>query len=125
LLPRVTVVTPNLPEAARLLSEPMATDEKAMIEQARRILCLGPEAVLLKGGHAGGEEAVDLLITSDNAPILIRTSRINGVLRGTGCALSSAIAASLALQASLPQACEQAKHYVWNQLQRSALLSLR
>ena len=124
LLPRVTLVTPNLPEAARLLSERQATEEEALIEQARGILRFGPEAVLLKGGHGAGEEAVDLFVTGNNAPVRIRTPRINGVLRGTGCALSSAIAASLALQASLPQACERAKHYVWNQLQRSASLSL-
>ena len=61
-LPLATLVTPNVPEVAALLGEPVATDEAELIEQGRRLLELGCRAILLKGGHAVGEEAVDLLI---------------------------------------------------------------
>jgi hydroxymethylpyrimidine/phosphomethylpyrimidine kinase len=121
LIPRVTIVTPNLPEGAILLSEDPATDVPMMISQAQRLLCLGSRAVLLKGGHATGVEAVDVLSTAANlAPVLFRGPRVNAVLRGTGCALSSAIAASLAAQVPLAAACERAKGYVLRALQRGA-----
>ena len=63
LIPRAMMVTPNLPEAARLLGEPVAADRAAMEAQAKQLLALGPHAVLVKGGHAGGEESADFLLT--------------------------------------------------------------
>jgi hydroxymethylpyrimidine/phosphomethylpyrimidine kinase len=120
LLPRVTLVTPNLPEAARLLAENAATDDGQMIEQAQRILGFGSQAVLLKGGHALGQEAVDVLVTASDTPVRLRAARVDGALRGTGCALSSAIAANLALQMPLVVACERAKAHVWSLLQQAA-----
>src|SRR5215207_6080615 len=65
LIPRALIVTPNLPEAAALLDEPVAEDEAAMRRQAERLLALGPRAVLVKGGHAAGRESVDLLLAAD------------------------------------------------------------
>jgi hydroxymethylpyrimidine/phosphomethylpyrimidine kinase len=91
-----------------------------MIEQAQRILGFGSKAVLLKGGHAWGEEAVDILVTASDAPVRLCAARVGGALRGTGCALSSAIAANLALQVPLIPACERAKAYVWSLFQQAA-----
>jgi hydroxymethylpyrimidine/phosphomethylpyrimidine kinase len=116
LLPRVTLITPNLPEAAVLLDEAAAADESIMIDQARRLLRLGPQAVLIKGGHAAGEESVDVLITASSPPLRMGAARVNTTLRGTGCALSSAIAASLAMKITLAAACERAKGYVLGEL---------
>src|SRR3712207_1542329 len=62
LIPRALVVTPNLPEAAAILDEPVAQDEAAMRAQAERILALGPRAVLVKGGHAEGSASTDILV---------------------------------------------------------------
>jgi hydroxymethylpyrimidine/phosphomethylpyrimidine kinase len=121
LIPRVTIVTPNLLESAILLGDDPATDVPMMISQAQRLLCLGSRAVLLKGGHATGVEAVDVLSTTASlAPVLFRGPRVNAVLRGTGCALSSAIAGSLAAGVPLAAACESAKGYVLRELQRAS-----
>jgi hydroxymethylpyrimidine/phosphomethylpyrimidine kinase len=112
LIPLAEIVTPNLPEAAALLDEPVAIDEETMLAQGKRILAMGPRAVLIKGGHAEGEESVDLLIEPTSvhrftAP-RIRTKNTHG----TGCTLSSAIAAGLAKGLSLHPAVEAAKTYV-------------
>jgi hydroxymethylpyrimidine/phosphomethylpyrimidine kinase len=126
LLPLTTLVTPNVPEIAALLGEPVACDESEWIEQGRRLLKFGSTAVLLKGGHASGEEAVDLLIShrshpggADDAALSIEritARRVPGMSRGTGCALASGIAASLASGASLIEACQRAKDYVLEQM---------
>lgn len=117
LMPRVTLITPNLPEAAELLEEEVAIGEAAMLDQAHRLLRFGAQAVLLKGGHGTGSESVDVLVAQSNPPVCMRATRTNATLRGTGCALSSAIAAGLALKLPLPAACERAKAYVWAKLQ--------
>jgi hydroxymethylpyrimidine/phosphomethylpyrimidine kinase len=111
LFPRVTVLTPNIPEAAVLVSAAVATSEPELITQAQRILDYGVQAVLLKGGHGEGEESVDLLISRTNIERLV-SARVRGASRGTGCALASAIAAGLASSASLSDASEHAKRYV-------------
>jgi hydroxymethylpyrimidine/phosphomethylpyrimidine kinase len=120
LIPRVTLLTPNLAEAQRVLLEEAASNEASMVAQAKRLLCLGPQAVLLKGGHAIGSESVDVLVGDACEPVCMRASRVRVELRGTGCALSSAIAASLALEMSMPAACEVAKAYVLGKLRRAA-----
>jgi hydroxymethylpyrimidine/phosphomethylpyrimidine kinase len=112
LFPLITLVTPNLPEAARLLDEEPVTDEKAVIEQAIRIQRLGARAVLLKGGHGTGAEAVDVLISKNDPPLCLRGPRLNTAARGTGCALSSAISVLLAHRLPLSTACERAKDFV-------------
>lgn len=116
LFPRATIVMPNVPEAAMLLGEDPATSEPAFIAQARRLLALGPRAVLLKGGHADGEEAVDLLISGNGVVQRIASVRVPAIHRGTGCALASAIAAGLASGTALVEACQQAKRYVVDML---------
>lgn len=117
LMPRVSLVTPNLPEAAALLEEEVATSEAGMLDHAQRLLRFDVQAVLLKGGHATGEESVDVLVTLSDPPIYMRAARRAATLRGTGCALSSAIAAGLALKMPLGAACERAKAYVWSEIQ--------
>lgn len=119
LLPRVTLLTPNLPEAATLLQTYVATNETEMIEQAQRLLQLGAQAVLMKGGHATGDHALDVLLSRDQQPLRLSAPRIKATMRGTGCALASAIAALLARGTSMPQACQRAKHYVLQELSNS------
>jgi hydroxymethylpyrimidine/phosphomethylpyrimidine kinase len=112
LIPRARVVTPNLPEAAALLDTGIAADEDAMRAQAERILALGAQAVLLKGGHGEGAESVDFLFDGD-ALTGIRAPRIaTRNTHGTGCTLSSAIAAGLAKGQDLTAAVVYAKDYV-------------
>jgi hydroxymethylpyrimidine/phosphomethylpyrimidine kinase len=119
LFPRATLVTPNVPEAAALLGEDSATDESVLLGQARRLLALGPEAVLLKGGHAAGEEAVDWLVSANSSVLRIASPRLCATQRGTGCALASVIAAGLASGASIGEACQRAKRYVSELLQQA------
>jgi hydroxymethylpyrimidine/phosphomethylpyrimidine kinase len=116
LFPRATLVTPNVPEAAALLDENIATSEGALIEQARSLLALGPQAVLLKGGHMNGQEAVDLLVRENRGVQRIAAARLRATSRGTGCALASATAAGLVSGMSLLEACRQAKRYVMQML---------
>jgi len=117
LFPRAALVTPNVPEVAALLGESVAVDEAELIEQGRCLLKYGPAAVLLKGGHATGENAVDLLIRGPQEAIeRILSERQSGSSRGTGCALATAIAAGLAIGKSLPEACREAKSYVLQML---------
>jgi hydroxymethylpyrimidine/phosphomethylpyrimidine kinase len=111
LLPRALIVTPNLPEAAALLDEEAAADEPGMLRQAGRLISLGAHAVLMKGGHAGGPESADLLVTA-TASLRVSSERIaTRNTHGTGCTLSAAIAAGLAKGLGLPEALREAKAY--------------
>jgi hydroxymethylpyrimidine/phosphomethylpyrimidine kinase len=116
LIRRVTLVTPNIPEAALLLEEAPASDELAARGQALRLLAMGSQAVLLKGGHATGDEAVDFLATPPDSVQWIASPRIKATCRGTGCSLAAAIAAGLASGLSLVDACTRAKQYVQGML---------
>ena len=121
LIPRATIVTPNLPESAILLDTEPAADEATMVTQARRLMQIGARAVLLKGGHGCGTEVVDVLsCVSSSAPVRLRAPRVDAVLRGTGCASSSAMAAWLAAGAPLAEACERARGYVLAALRRAS-----
>jgi hydroxymethylpyrimidine/phosphomethylpyrimidine kinase len=111
LLPLASVLTPNLPEAARLLKRGTIEDREAS-EAARALLALGCGAVLLKGGHGGGREAVDWLATSTGVTRLA-LPRLPGVdPHGTGCALSASLAAFLGRGFTLEEAAGAAKDYV-------------
>ena len=116
LLPLAAVLTPNIPEAASLCGASPAASPEALVAQARTLLSRGARAVLLKGGHGEGPQALDLLLSSEGAPIWLSSPRIEGRCRGTGCALASAIAASLARGASVEAACRAAKQYVLSML---------
>jgi hydroxymethylpyrimidine/phosphomethylpyrimidine kinase len=112
LFPRAQIVTPNLPEAAALLDATMARNETEMREQAERLLAFGCGAVLIKGGHAEGAESVDLLVAPNAVVRLAATRLATRNTHGTGCTLSSAIAAGLAKGLDLAAAVRQAKDYV-------------
>jgi len=112
LIPRALVLTPNLPEAAALLEEKPARDEADMRRQAERLLALGCRAVLIKGGHAEGAESVDLLVEPATCTRLAAARIATRNTHGTGCTLSSAIAAGLAKGRALADAVRDAKDYV-------------
>ena len=97
---------------------PQARDEATALEQGRELLRRGARAVLLKGGHASGPDSIDLLLTRGAPPQRLSAPRIRANLRGSGCALASAIAAYLAQNIALPDACARAKNYVTALLQR-------
>src|SRR6202045_2807636 len=112
LLPRARVVTPNIPEAAALLGDKPATDEAQMQAQAERILALGAKAVLLKGGHGSGTESIDLLVDEKSVTRLAAPRLPTRNTHGTGCTLSSAIAAGLAKGHDFAIAVRDAKDFV-------------
>lgn len=112
LIPRALVLTPNLPEAAALLEAPLAQTEGDMRDQAVRLLALGPRAVLIKGGHGGGAESVDLLVEATSFTRLAAERIATRNTHGTGCTLSSAIAAGLAKGLELSAAVREAKAFV-------------
>jgi len=112
LVPRALVITPNLPEAAALTGASVARNEEEMEIQARALLELGVPNVLIKGGHGEGEESVDLLIGEDEVVRLAAKRVPTKNTHGTGCTLSSAIAARLAKDRDLIAAIQDAKAYV-------------
>jgi hydroxymethylpyrimidine/phosphomethylpyrimidine kinase len=112
LLPLVDCLTPNLAEAAALLGEAPARSEADMARQGEALLKLGPNAVLMKGGHLEGEEAIDLLIAEGAVHRLAAPRLASKNLHGTGCTLSSAIAANIVLGATLQEAVAAAKAFV-------------
>lgn len=113
LLPLATILTPNLPEAARLLSTDMAWSEDSMLQQGETLLAFGPKAVMMKGGHGDGEDCIDFLVSEKQVPIAFRAERLaTNNTHGTGCTLSSAIAAGLAKGLDLTQAVGEAHDYL-------------
>ena len=124
LLPRAALITPNLPEAADLLGLPEAEDEATMQDHAERLMRHGAQAVLMKGGHLPGGASPDLLMTESNATWL-RAARIDSAnTHGTGCTLSSAIAARLGSGIALPDAVAQAKSYITGAIAGAGRLSV-
>jgi hydroxymethylpyrimidine/phosphomethylpyrimidine kinase len=124
LIPRAVVITPNLPEAAALLEAPLARTEPEMREQGERLLGLGPRAVLIKGGHHSGPESVDLLVEPTRMTRLAATRVDTRNTHGTGCTLSSAVAAGLANGLDLGAAVRAAKDYVTAALRAADRLSV-
>ncbi len=113
LLPLSTLVTPNLPEAAELLGGAEATDSEIAKHQGSAICALGANAVLMKGGHASGEQCDDWLIENNAEPVCFTSRRIDTKnTHGTGCTLSSAIAANLAKGQQLTEAVSNAHRYL-------------
>ena len=112
LIPLASLITPNLPEAADLLGEAVATSEAAVEDQGRRLLLLGARAVLIKGGHGQGPESTDYLIDGNGVVTLAAPRVATRNTHGTGCSLSSAIAAELAKGEPLEAAVRNAKAWV-------------
>lgn len=121
LLPLAAVITPNLPEAAVLLERPIE-GRKAMEEAVRELARLGPAAVLLKGGHLEGERCPDLLyVRQEDKATFFEARRVETRnTHGTGCTLSSAIAAGLARGLGLAEAVGRAKEYLTGALRAGA-----
>ncbi|MDR1936213.1 MAG: bifunctional hydroxymethylpyrimidine kinase/phosphomethylpyrimidine kinase [Candidatus Accumulibacter sp.] len=120
LFPRADVITPNLDEASLLVGRPLRTPED-MESAALSLLQRGARAVLLKGGHLPGDTVIDLLVSPAGGKYWMQARRIRGAnTHGTGCTLSSAIAAHLALGASLPEAVRRARDYVRRGLRAGA-----
>jgi hydroxymethylpyrimidine/phosphomethylpyrimidine kinase len=112
LLPLATLLTPNLPEAAALLDVDPAESRQAMADQAQALLALGPAAVLVKGGHLPGNQSPDVLATAGGLRWFEADRVPTANTHGTGCTLSSALAAELAEGATLQQAVAAAKAYL-------------
>lgn len=117
LLPRATILTPNLPEAEALLGERIEGVD-AMRRAAEALLRMGPAAVLLKGGHAEGPAVVDVLRTAEGERLFEDPRIETRATHGTGCTLASAIAAGLAQGLGLVDAVARARRYL-----RAAILS--
>jgi hydroxymethylpyrimidine/phosphomethylpyrimidine kinase len=112
LMPHASLVTPNLPEAAALLGEPQAQDEAAIESQGRKLLAMGCAAVLIKGGHGQGAESIDYLFSAGGMVALAAPRVATANTHGTGCSLSSAIAAGLARGEDLEIAVREAKSWI-------------
>ncbi len=124
LMGKARVITPNLPEAAALLAQAQARDEEEMKAQARQLLALGPQAVLLKGGHGSGPESVDILVEGEACTRFAAARLETKNTHGTGCTLSSAIAAGLAKKLLLVDAVSDAKAYVSAAIAAAARLEI-
>jgi hydroxymethylpyrimidine/phosphomethylpyrimidine kinase len=118
LLPVASVVTPNAAEAGTLSGIHVESLQTAR-EAAKRILDLGPGAVVVKGGHIAGNEAVDLLYDGRTFTEFSAPRSTTGLVHGTGCAFASALAAGLALGDDVPGAVQRAKTYVTGAIEHS------
>jgi len=112
LIPRASLITPNLPEAAALLDEAVAASAAAIESQGRRLMAMGTPAVLIKGGHGEGPESIDYLVTGAGVVALAAPRIATENTHGTGCSLSSAIAAGLAKGEEMETAVRNAKAWV-------------
>lgn len=113
LLPRAHVLTPNLPEAARLLGQAEADGPEAMAAQGAALCDLGARAVVMKGGHGTGATCRDLLVTRAGVQLTLEAPRRETTnTHGTGCTLSSALAAGLAQGLDVAQALQEAHSYL-------------
>ena len=112
LVPRADLLTPNLPEAAKLLGRPMASSIEETLSQGHALCALGAAAVLMKGGHAKGDICTDILVTSENTWHFQAPRIATRNTHGTGCTLSSAIAAKLAKGATMLDATSRAHRWL-------------
>ncbi|ATN32702.1 bifunctional hydroxymethylpyrimidine kinase/phosphomethylpyrimidine kinase [Rhizobium sp. ACO-34A] len=124
LLPLATLLTPNLPEAAALLGVGEAPDRAAMAEQGAALVALGPVAVLVKGGHLEGPESPDVLVAKEGTHWFEAPRVATKNTHGTGCSLSSAIAAGLAKGLSPAEAVAAAKSWLAGAVAASGDLSV-
>lgn len=124
LFPLAQLVTPNLREAARLLESDVARNEREMQAQARALCQQGAAAVLLKGGHESGPEAVDILVMGDEVERLAAPRVATKDTHGTGCTLASAIAAYMARGETLRDAVAGAKAYLTHALRAADELAV-
>ncbi len=116
LLPRGVILTPNLPEAARLAGldlAPLQERSEAREAAARTLLARGARALVVKGGHAADALVRDLVLERDREPVWLEHARIPGArLHGSGCRFATALAAQLALGTELARATEAAGRWL-------------
>jgi hydroxymethylpyrimidine/phosphomethylpyrimidine kinase len=124
LLPLAALITPNLPEAARLLETGQAATEAQVAAQAKALHALGCRAVLIKGGHGEGDTAIDYFYDGATLRRFALPRVDTRHTHGTGCTLSAAITALLAQGAPLPEAVERAKTFVWQGLEQGRNLRI-
>ncbi len=116
LFPLVKILTPNRPEAALLCN---SVGDHQTARQARHLVSLGPQYILMKGGHSSGNTACDELHDINGYYQKYCTPRLAVAMRGTGCMQASALACNLAAGLSVPDACATAKNYVYEKLLRN------
>jgi len=111
LVARASLITPNIPEAEVLTGLEISSDAQAA-DAGRRLLGLGPDAVLMKGGHLTGDQVVDLLIEPGDETLFQSARLATRHTHGTGCTLASACATGIAQGLSLKDAVARARAYV-------------
>ena len=121
LIPRATVVTPNIPEALVLSGMKQIDTLSDMKEAGRTILDLGPDYVVMKGGHLPGEEAIDLLV-GPHTELMAKGPKYPYDVHGSGCCFSAAMAGYLALGRPVEEAFRDAKEFV-DRATRDAVMS--
>lgn len=124
LLPLSEIITPNGPEVAALTGLPMPRSEAEQVAAGQALLAMGARAVLVKGGHSEGDEAVDVLVRAGDVRRFAAPRLALSSTHGTGCTLSSALAAGLAQGMALEAAVERAKAYVYGAIAHSAALDV-
>ena len=124
LFPIATCITPNLHESAHILGTDIAQTIHDMKKQAEKIMQLGSNAVLIKGGHFMGEDATDVLLTADGFELLSAPRFDTKNTHGTGCSLSSAITAHLARGYDLQKSVSYSKTWLTQAIQTADTLSI-
>ncbi len=122
--PLADLITPNLAEAAALLATSPAENEAEALQQANALIEQGWQAVLIKGGHGKGDRSIDLLVDHKTSTRFDHPRIKTRNTHGTGCTLSAAITAHLALGLDLCEATRTANDYVWRALTASAKLEI-
>jgi hydroxymethylpyrimidine/phosphomethylpyrimidine kinase len=113
LIPRASIITPNLPEAAALTGLPLQTCED-FVNAGRALLALGAAAALIKGGHTDGDKLTDTLVHAGGVEAITLPRIPTRNTHGTGCTLASAIATGLAQKMTLIDSVNRARHYLQN-----------
>lgn len=111
LIPKAYLITPNIPEAEILSGMDSISSDEDMIQAGERILNLGAEYVMVKGGHRHGENAKDILI-SHKEPVYFSSPRLPYSVHGSGCAFSAAITGYLACRNDIESSCKKAKSLI-------------
>ncbi|MCY6383506.1 bifunctional hydroxymethylpyrimidine kinase/phosphomethylpyrimidine kinase [Hoeflea prorocentri] len=124
LLPKADILTPNIPEAGELLNRIAPRDRNDMEQAAKRLLKLGPNAVLLKGGHLKGNICSDVLAGSEGLSWFEDARIATPNTHGTGCTLSSAIATQLPVKTALSEAVGAARDYLRGAIMHGHMLSV-
>ncbi len=118
LLPLAEVATPNLPEAEELVGSSLSS-RSAVVDAAKLILSWGPRAVIVKGGHGKGDQAIDYLVDESGLLELAAPRVPTRNTHGSGCTFSAALTAHLAKGLALREAAQNAKEYVTAALRKS------